>query len=387
MRVRPFYIVIVALVVVFLAACGQMGDRYGSTSGTPANGSAPWYKIDLDLDKDLVQSYVLYGDATHYLNEPCYLRADGKYFLFYEVDEIDLDTDIIHDSYIMAAASDDGVDWHLLNNHLPVLKAEEAWETGGVGAPSVSWEDSRFVMYYAGGASTGIGRATSDNGMVWTKSDSNPLLVPNQVWEGGEEGVVGAPSVLHHDGRYRMYYSGGVVDGPDLARRIGYAIGYAESDDGLDFVKRDVSGRDSIHDGASVEPIFRATQEWEFYADELGLVASPEVRVDRPVDRDVYRLYYTGNLVGDFILHDVGIGTAASFDGLEWEKATDFANPIVNERFPLTLFGASQYITYGEFAPSVIKKGNSYRMVFGQTDLVESNQGIGLAVHPRPDSL
>ena len=384
MRVRFFLMVLLCLAAL-VAACGQMGDRYGSTSAFPATGGAPWYKVDLDPDKDLAQSIIIYGDANHYLTEPHYIFDGDRHYVFYEVDEIDLDTDIISDSYIMFATSSDGLAWDIENGGEPVLIADQDWEAGGVGAPTVLRRDGKYLMYYAAGA--GIGHAQSSDGIVWEKHDANPILIPDQAWEGGSTGVVGAPSIIHHEGAFHLYYSGGIVDGPDMARRAGKAIGYADSKNGLDFVKRDAHGRDSANDPGLVVPILKATQDWEMVNDDFGVVCSPQIRTDQPVDRTLFRLYYTGNLVGDFVMQDIGIGTAAGFSPLELEKASEITNPIVNERFPLTVFGAEKYTTIDEFAPSAIKKGNSYRMIFGQAGLLESDQGLALAVHPRLESL
>lgn len=377
-------ILILALMVLAVVACGSQSDKYGSTSAVPTTGGAPWYKVDLDPDQDLVQPYILEGDTHHYLVEPCYLFLDNQHYLFYEVDEIDLGADAVLDSVIHFATSDDGISWELANSGAPVLVPDQEWETGGVGAPAVVRRDGVFVMFYAAGNGAGFGYAESADGVNWVKYDANPVLAPDQQWEGG---VVGAPAVIHHKGSFRLYYSGGLVGGSDLALRAGTAIGYAQSDDGIGWTKRDGDGRDSEADGDQVAPIITATQEWEMYTTTSGVVASPFVRVDHPVERDIYRLYYTGNLVGDFVLHDVGIGVASSLDGVNFEKMNEISNPVINERFPLTIFGASQYIVYGEFAPSVIKKGNSYRMIFSQTDILEAKQGLALAVHPRPDSL
>jgi hypothetical protein len=154
----------------------------------------------------------------------------------------------------------------------------------------------------------------------------------------------------------------------------------AVSDDGLHWAKRDAAGRDP--DAGEVEPVLTPSQNWEGDA-----VCCPFARVDHPLDRDVYRLYYTGNRLGDPVLHDAGVGYAGGFDGLNWKKLDEPFNAVVNERFPLTIFGAAQYITYNESAPSVVRIGRNYRMIFSQIDLFETLQGLALAVNPRPDSL
>jgi hypothetical protein len=60
---------------------------------------------------------------------------------------------------------------------------------------------------------------------------------------------------------------------------------------------------------------------------------------------------------------------------------------VLNEKFPLTIFGVTDYVVVGEFAPCVVRRGNTYRMYFGQTGMFGAEQGLGLAVNPDPDSL
>lgn len=366
-------------------ACGQISDRYGSTTAMPASGISPWYKIDMDTETDLVQSFILVAEAGQYLTEPSYLIVDDRHHLFFEVKEYDPDADTVSASYIAYAVSDDGINWEYANGGDPVLIADQTWEGAGVGGPSVLYDDGRFVMLYAGFAGAGFGFAESEDGINWDKAPANPVVVPDQNWE---EGVIAAPSIWLQDGNYRMAYSGGAVDGPAVARYQGHSIGYAGSSDGIHWLKKDQDGRTSETQPGKVRPILSPDQGWEGYdsaTGATGAMSSPCLRIDHPVDRDVWRLYYTGNLQGDPVLVDTGIGYAGSFDGVEWEKLEDAFNPILSERFPLTLFGVTEYVAYGEAAPSVIKKGNAYRMIFAQTDLLGTQQGLAIAAHPRAD--
>lgn len=384
---RTFAFALALLLVASLSGCGGAGDRFGSTNATPASGVSPWYKVDMDLTQDLVQPYILVGDATHYLTEPSYVLQGDRHYAIYEVVETDESGDNILGSSLALAVSIDGLEWQQANDGLPVLVADQAWEGDSVGAPAIVSEGGRFLLWYVGGRGAGIGFAESADGIVWEKAAENPVLVPDQQWEGG---LVAAPSVLSHKGKYRLYYSGGAVDGPAIAVAAGGSIGYADSPDGLNWTKRDAAGHNGNSDPGEVRPLLAPTQPWEGLDEETGLggvMASPSVRVDRPADRDVFRLYYTGNIIGEPVLIDTAIGYAGSFDGLEWEKLEDAFNPVLNEKFPLTLFGVSQYIIYGESAPSVVKTGNVYRMLFCQTDIIGMKQGIALAVNPNVDAL
>jgi hypothetical protein len=367
--------ILLALIVAgcWLAACGSIGDRYGSTNAAPATGVAPWYKVDLDPTVDLAQPYILYGDRTHILTEPAYFLIDDRHVVFYEIVELDRPNGAPTGSAIAFAQSDDGFAWQVQNAGAPVLVADQVWEGDFVGGPTVLWHDGRFQMWYAGGGGAGLGYAESDDGLNWDKRDANPVFAPDQEWEGS---VVASPSVVVNQGDYHLYYSAGDVEGPALARRVGQAIGHATSADGVHWT-RDTGN-----------PVLVAEAAWEGVdpdGETGGSVCCPMVRVDRPADRDVFRLYYTGNRLGEPVLDDVGIGYAGSFDGAHFEKVAEY-NPVVNERFPLTVFGVSQYLIYGESAASVIRLGNTYRMMFSQTDLLDAKQGLAVAVHPHPDS-
>jgi predicted GH43/DUF377 family glycosyl hydrolase len=106
----------------------------------------------------------------------------------------------------------------------PVLSGVQgSWDAGGVAWPSVVPTDDGFAMYYSAYASdpkaTVIARATSADGVTWTK-DENPVLEPVEAWEGTG---LDRPRVVRDGDRYVMVYSGS-----DLTDR-----GVAFSTDGI----------------------------------------------------------------------------------------------------------------------------------------------------------
>jgi predicted GH43/DUF377 family glycosyl hydrolase len=362
MRARSFRLLGLLALVAALAACGVKTDRFGSTSGAPAAGVAPWYKVDFDPNTDLTQPYLFVGDAQMYLTEPMYLIVDDVHMMYYEAVALDDEQNVLG-AAIHLATGPNREDYVQTNNGEPVLVADQAWEGESVGAPTVLRKDGVYYMWYAGGEGAGIGVASSDDGVNWSKYDGNPVFVPDRDWEGG---LVAAPSVVLHDGRFLMYYSGGLLDdAPPLARRLGYEIGLAESSDGMTWTK---SG-----DG----PVLKAEQSWM-----EGVVSSPAIHIDHPANRDVYRLYYAGGIQGDPVMHDVAVGYAGSWDGVAFETLNDDFNPVLNEKFTITIYGLAQYLTYGEAAPSVVRTGNRYWMAYSQTDLLGAKQGVALATSP-----
>ncbi len=338
--------------------------------------------MDLDPDRELVQPYILLGETGQRLHEPAYLRVGGVHYCFYEVDEFrDLTGEEIVKASIYLITSEDGIVWKPGNGGAPVLWADADWEDGEVGGPSVMHTGDGWRMWYAGGGGAGIGYAESDDGRQWTKYGENPVLVPDQDWENG---VVGAPSVVRHDGDYELFYSGGTNGGPLLARRVGHAIGMATSSDGVTWTKHDGDGRSSTGDTTDVQPVFWASQTWEGIdaaTQRGGAVSSPHVLIDHPVDRDVYRMYYSGNQPGDALATDVSIGYAGSYDGRHWTALEEGVNPIVQELFPLHLPGLAPYVVYGEWSPSVIEMDGKYCMIYAQTDPLDMQAGLAIAVN------
>jgi len=103
---------------------------------------------------------------------------------------------------IRMAVSDDGINW--TKHPVPVLTPSEPWESRGVTDPSVIFHDGKYRMFY-GGWGTGpwqIGYAESTDGINWTKSPNNPLALPNL-------GHLNGPSASFYQGKYHLFYHTG----------------------------------------------------------------------------------------------------------------------------------------------------------------------------------
>lgn len=113
------------------------------------------------------------------------------------------------------ATSTNGINW---NKHfIPVLQAEAGWEGADVGNVSVLYENGIYHMWYH--AQTGIGHATSTDGINWIKNSDNPILTPSP--SSFDSKRVLNPYVLKKDNVYYLYYAG---VGNDDKWRIGLAI-------------------------------------------------------------------------------------------------------------------------------------------------------------------
>ena len=389
-RLAVFALLLALALVLF--ACGSLGDIFGGQKNLPNRGVTPWGKIDLFSEFELVQPFVLLSEQGEEYLEPCLLKIDGAYRMYFEIARFaQVDGTWLHErSAIYLAESSDGLDWIILHDQQAVLVADQPWEGDFVGAPAVVKTSEGYRMYYGGNRGGGIGLAISDDGEVWKKEESGPVVVPDQNWEGGTYGQVLSPSVAIEDGVVHMWYAGGVAGHAALDHLMGSAIGYARSQDGLTFVKMDGRNRTSGQYPGSVRPVFSAEKAWEgadLETNEGGAVGMPAVLVDTSADRTVYRLYYTGHRIGDMYSDNASIGYAGSFDRVNFVRADDLLNPVVTETFVLSVPGISELLDFDEFSGSVIRDdAYQYLMAFSQIDAMSwlgyGLKGIGMAACP-----
>ncbi|MBI5931123.1 MAG: hypothetical protein HY862_17570 [Chloroflexi bacterium] len=120
----------------------------------------------------------------------------------------------------------------------------DEWDGGGLSAPSVVKTDEGYVMYYAGsdlqgtGPFSGIGMATSTDGITWTKyndpattaapyAESDPVFLPSTEDGAWDSGFVHQPRVRLTPDGYVMLYRSAQTGGRDKS------YGLAISHDGI----------------------------------------------------------------------------------------------------------------------------------------------------------
>jgi hypothetical protein len=186
----------------------------------------------------------------------------------------------------------------------PVLRSGEfgAWDGGFITSQSVIRTDEGHVMYYVGGPGQAgqparIGRATSPDGVVWTKYDdpdtveppfaeSDPILQtgPADSWD--SQSIWGC-SVLRTGDGWEMFYA---------ASRAGVVqIGYATSTDGIEWTRYEEN------------PVLAPEDDPAPAEREVSILESPT----SVVSGSTYLLYY------DYGLPAGGIGLATATAGAE----------------------------------------------------------------------
>ncbi|MGH7494613.1 MAG: LamG-like jellyroll fold domain-containing protein [bacterium] len=172
----------------------------------------------------------------------------------------------------------------------PILTPTASWEMGnGLLGPRVLKVANQYKMWYSGlGSNWQLGFATSEDGIHWTKSSSNPVLRPGHSGDFDSQ-LAHYGAVLFHEGQYWMWYSGhnGSV----------WQIGLAASPDGINWTKHSNNPVLGVGSGAA----------W----DALGVIAPAVV-----FDGHTFRMWYNGN--GSVIAQ--ACGYAESTDGMHWQK-------------------------------------------------------------------
>lgn len=138
------------------------------------------------------------------------LYANGKYYMFYTGAITNLTP---YTPSIGLATSPDGYAWTKQGKVFDRNVVTGLFDSGGVFSPGVYFENGIFYMYYAGindpsqwyNGPIKTGLATSPDGITWTRSASNPVLISDQAWE-GSQGVY-ACDVKKVNGRYLMLYT------------------------------------------------------------------------------------------------------------------------------------------------------------------------------------
>lgn len=136
----------------------------------------------------------------------------------------------------LAVSNDDGKTFHRIQK-TPILERsdQELYFRGG---PFVIYENGLFRMWYVGGDRWmmingkqmpvyTINYLESKDGIMWGKQGKVCIHI-----EHANEHGFGRPYIIRQGGNYKMFYS-------IRLQQQGYRLGYAESSDGIDWIRKD----------------------------------------------------------------------------------------------------------------------------------------------------
>src|SRR3989344_416678 len=160
------------------------------------------------VSKNLI-STTLYWETSDHVSFPTVIHNEDGYKMWFG--------GAYWDGFrIGLATSTDGLNWTQFPDF--VTGPTQSWENSGLGGPHVIYNDKTYEMYYHSG--TGIGYATSQDGITWVKHVDNPIIEPSVDTE-FESWRILNPFVLKLQGKNVMWYNG------ETGNYI-YQIGYAQ---------------------------------------------------------------------------------------------------------------------------------------------------------------
>jgi hypothetical protein len=309
---------------------GVVESQSGGADHLPTQGAGPYGKLGLDLETAADEPYVVSAFRVHVRDPSALRRQDGGVRLWF--------------GYETALDGTESAIWHAELPDItelpdvppePALVADEPWEQGWVGAPSViERSGGALVMFYQGGVNAlAIGRADSnDDGRTWQKHASNPV-----VSNAAEPALA-----LDPGGTWLLY----------LTRPGQAGIFRAESAEGLNF---------TLGDQAVLLPRPEQAEAYDRYG-----VSDPAlvVRVSA-AGRPHYGMFFNG--AGEDGV--VSIGWAGSFDGIEWHRFASPDEPVLVESGDTS-----------EHGPTALLEADQGFLFFHEER--QGVQRIAVAVHP-----
>ena len=251
------------------------------------------------------------------------------------------------------AESKDGIHWNRVKGPLTMGAVLEPsadparFDSGHVGVGSVMRDNNQYVMWYFGGdqsvtttprgTSKGFplrpGRATSTDGVSWSKTDGP---VRGAYLDNGKPGefdaaMVGWPQVFKDtDGTYRMYYH-------TLSFTEGFMACGAVSSDGLKWEK--------------IGPVLKKGPAGNF--DQAGVASRHVFKLNGR-----YIMFYEGNNDERF----AGLGMAESSDGVNFTRVKGPEKD--NCMLALSPIDSGRFDTHGIGTPWVVPNGKGYFLYY-----------------------
>ena len=172
--------------------CGAGAGTNGGSTSLPTAGIIPYVALDEPV----------LSEPGHDLRRPWILTLETGFRMWVA----DRDVGSGEGDHLQFHDSQDGWNWSP-EGTLALEALSDGWEDGQIGDPCVIQEDGEWLLYYTGGDDAGIGLATSENGLDWVRHPDNPILSPWNEWE--QRGGVAHPSVLRDESGWVLFFVGG----------------------------------------------------------------------------------------------------------------------------------------------------------------------------------
>lgn len=154
------------------------------------------------------------GGMEYQLAPSCVTRIDSTYYLYYSGLNLPF-TDI------RLATSVDGINWTKYSGN-PILAATQSWEGNGIYYPTIYQVNDDYVMIFMSAGGTGFGRATSTDGINWTKDAANPFFTKEDTHNHWANYKIAYPNYIKINNEDRIYYTGFNLNGSP------YSIGFVK---------------------------------------------------------------------------------------------------------------------------------------------------------------
>ncbi len=129
------------------------------------------------------------------------IKVDNNYYMYYSTRNYPYYS-------ICLATSQDGLHWQKYDQN-PILKSSETWEGTGIFFPTVIKKDNNFEMVYGNCNQNewAFGKAVSQDGKIWVKSNSNPFFVSQETYNNWTNKIA-YPDYVKINSEYKIYYTG-----------------------------------------------------------------------------------------------------------------------------------------------------------------------------------
>lgn len=144
---------------------------------------------------------LLSTSSQYFLGVHAILKISGLYYMYYEASP---ENDYTFN--LNLATSSDGIHWTKYENN-PILIPDQTWENGSIGYATIVQNENEYKMTYSSNAQNAVGMAYSNDGIHWSKNDTNPVFQLSDVSNGWCTKISYPFSVMINN-EYRIYYSG-----------------------------------------------------------------------------------------------------------------------------------------------------------------------------------